>query len=76
VLHLYGNMLFLYVFGDNIEAVFGHVGYLVFYLAKGWRRLLPDCARKPSECWGLSVISSSSRQSDWDGDIIPQFKHV
>jgi membrane associated rhomboid family serine protease len=35
VLHLLGNMLFLYVFGDNIEAVFGHVGYLVFYLASG-----------------------------------------
>jgi membrane associated rhomboid family serine protease len=35
VLHLLGNMLFLYVFGDNIEAVFGHAGYLVFYLASG-----------------------------------------
>lgn len=35
LLHLIGNMLFLYVFGDNVEAVFGHVGYLVFYLAAG-----------------------------------------
>jgi len=35
LLHLLGNMLFLYVFGDNIEAVFGHAGYLVFYLAAG-----------------------------------------
>jgi membrane associated rhomboid family serine protease len=35
LLHLLGNMLFLYVFGDNVEAVFGHVSYLVFYLAAG-----------------------------------------
>jgi membrane associated rhomboid family serine protease len=34
-LHLLGNMLFLYVFGDNIEDVFGHVGYLVFYIISG-----------------------------------------
>jgi len=34
-LHLLGNMLFLYVFGDNIEDAFGHVGYLVFYIISG-----------------------------------------
>jgi len=34
-LHLLGNMLFLYVFGDNIEDVFGHVSYLVFYIVCG-----------------------------------------
>jgi len=35
LLHLLGNMLFLYVFGDNVEDVFGHIGYLVFYLFCG-----------------------------------------
>jgi len=34
-LHLIGNMIFLWVFGDNIEAVLGHAAYLVFYLAGG-----------------------------------------
>lgn len=34
-LHLGGNMLFLWVFGDNVEDVMGHVGYLTFYLATG-----------------------------------------
>lgn len=34
-MHLIGNMLFLWVFGDNIEAVLGHIGYLVFYLVGG-----------------------------------------
>jgi membrane associated rhomboid family serine protease len=33
--HIFGNMLFLWVFGDNVEDAFGHVGYLVFYLGTG-----------------------------------------
>lgn len=35
LLHLAGNMLFLYVFGDNVEDAFGHIGYLFFYLFCG-----------------------------------------
>ncbi len=31
--HLGGNMLFLWVFGDNVEDALGHVRYLIFYLA-------------------------------------------
>ena len=31
-LHLATNMLFLWVFGDNIEDVLGHAGFLIFYL--------------------------------------------
>ncbi|HJP70210.1 MAG TPA: rhomboid family intramembrane serine protease [Candidatus Limnocylindria bacterium] len=34
-LHLGGNMLFLWIFGDNVEHRIGHVLYLVFYLAVG-----------------------------------------
>ena len=33
--HILGNMMFLWVFGDNVEDAFGHLGYLVFYLATG-----------------------------------------
>jgi membrane associated rhomboid family serine protease len=33
--HIFGNMMFLWVFGDNVEDAFGHVGYLVFYLVTG-----------------------------------------
>lgn len=32
IFHLGGNMLFLWVFGDNIEDAMGHVKYLIFYL--------------------------------------------
>jgi membrane associated rhomboid family serine protease len=34
-LHLAGNMLFLWIFGDNVEDVFGHVHYLFFYVVCG-----------------------------------------
>ena len=35
VLHLLGNMLFLYIAGDNVEDRLGHLAYLVFYLLAG-----------------------------------------
>lgn len=33
--HLAGNMLFLWIFGDNVEDALGHGRYLVFYLGSG-----------------------------------------
>ena len=33
ILHLLSNMLFLWVFGDNVEDAMGHLKFLVFYLA-------------------------------------------
>ncbi len=35
-LHLLGNMLFLFVFGNNVEDRFGRLRYLLFYLACGY----------------------------------------
>jgi membrane associated rhomboid family serine protease len=34
-MHLFGNMLFLWIFGDNVEDDLGHVRYTSFYLATG-----------------------------------------
>ena len=34
-MHLFGNMLYLYIFGDNIEDSFGPIKYLAFYLFAG-----------------------------------------
>src|SRR6476620_2372800 len=34
-MHLLGNMLFLWIFGDNVEDRFGHAKFLVFYLLAG-----------------------------------------
>jgi membrane associated rhomboid family serine protease len=35
IMHLAGNMWFLWIFGDNIEDDMGHMKYLIFYLATG-----------------------------------------
>jgi len=35
VLHIFGNMLYLFIFGDNVEDAFGHVSFLFFYLVCG-----------------------------------------
>lgn len=34
-MHLAGNMLFLWIFGDNMEDEMGHIGFLVFYIVAG-----------------------------------------
>jgi membrane associated rhomboid family serine protease len=34
-MHLIGNMLFLYIFGDNLEDLMGHLGFAAFYLLGG-----------------------------------------
>ena len=36
IAHLIGNMLFLFVFGDNIEDKFGRIKYVLFYIAWGF----------------------------------------
>lgn len=39
-MHIFGNMLFLWVFGDNIENRLGHIRYGVFYLVCGFAAAL------------------------------------
>lgn len=34
-MHLFGNMLYLWIFGDNVEDNFGHLKFLIFYLLCG-----------------------------------------
>jgi membrane associated rhomboid family serine protease len=35
IMHIFGNMLFLFIFGDNVEDRVGHIRYLLFYLLCG-----------------------------------------
>ncbi|MGH6735906.1 MAG: rhomboid family intramembrane serine protease [Methyloceanibacter sp.] len=46
-LHLGFNMLFLWIFGDNVEDSMGHVRYLVFYLACGVAAALAQALVNP-----------------------------
>lgn len=46
-MHVIGNLWFLWIFGDNVEDRFGHVGYLIFYLASGVAASLAHLASSP-----------------------------
>ncbi len=43
-LHLGGNMLYLWIFGDNVEDNFGHLKFLIFYLICGVAATLAQLA--------------------------------
>ena len=42
--HILGNMLFLAIFGKNVEDAFGHLRYLAFYLAGGFVATMTQAA--------------------------------
>jgi membrane associated rhomboid family serine protease len=35
IMHIFGNMMFLFIFGDNLENLLGHVRYAAFYIVCG-----------------------------------------
>lgn len=47
LLHIVGNLWFLWIFGDNIEDYVGHFPYLIFYLLCGVVAALTDIAIDP-----------------------------
>ncbi len=57
LLHLGGNMLFLWIFGDNMEDTLGHLGFLLFYLACGAGSALAQFAFDPAS--GIPVLGAS-----------------
>src|SRR4029079_5364197 len=46
-MHLFGNMLFLWIFGDHVEDRFGRLQFLFFYLATGVAATLAQYAIAP-----------------------------
>ncbi|MEM1371770.1 MAG: rhomboid family intramembrane serine protease, partial [Pseudomonadota bacterium] len=57
VFHIVGNMLFLWVFGDNVEDAMGHGRFLLFYLACGVAAALLHTFMLPSS--GIPLIGAS-----------------
>ncbi len=47
-LHLISNMLYLWIFGDNVEDAMGHFKYLLFYLAGGFAASLAHILTNPA----------------------------
>lgn len=45
--HIFGNMLFLWIFGDNIENFIGHVRYAIFYLVCGFTAAFSQILMSP-----------------------------
>ena len=56
-LHFFGNMLYLWMFGDNVEDRLGHARYLLFYLFCGAVAALGQTASHPSST--LPMIGAS-----------------
>jgi len=59
--HLAGNLLFLWIFGDNIEDATGHLRFLVFYLVCGIAAGLTHAALSPGET--LPLVGASGAVS-------------
>jgi len=55
--HLAGNMLFLWVFGDNMEDAFGHIKFLLFYLICGAGAGLVQVLAAPAS--GVPIVGAS-----------------
>jgi len=60
-LHLAGNMIFLWVLGDNIEVALGHLRFFLFYLLCGVAGGLAQVASEPSSL--VPVIGASGAVS-------------
>src|SRR5918912_2142201 len=46
--HLLGNMLFLFIFGDNVEDAFGHLKFLGFYMVCGFAAAFAQIVLAPA----------------------------
>ena len=47
IAHIFGNMLFLWIFGDNLENLLGHVRYAIFYIVCGFAAALAQILMGP-----------------------------
>jgi len=47
IMHIFGNMLFLFIFGDNLENLLGHIRFAVFYLVCGIAAALAQVVMDP-----------------------------
>ncbi len=56
-LHIGGNMIFLWVFGDNVEDRLGHFGYVIFYLFAGAVATFTQMAIEPDSV--VPVVGAS-----------------
>lgn len=73
-IHIGGNMLYLWIFGDNIEDLAGHMPYLVFYLSTGAIGSLAHILSDPSS--PIPAVGASGAISGVLGAYILRFPHA
>jgi membrane associated rhomboid family serine protease len=71
--HLIGNMVFLLIFGDNIEDAMGHISYLLFYLLTGIAAALTQVLLDPGST--IPLVGASGAISGVMGAYIVLFPH-
>lgn len=74
ILHLAGNMLFLWVFGDNLEDQMGHRGFLAFYLACGLAAAFGQIGADPAS--GIPMVGASGAIAGVMGGYLLLFPHA
>jgi membrane associated rhomboid family serine protease len=72
-LHLVGNMLFLWVFGENVEDILGHGKYLVFYLLCGMAAALLQVVSDPLS--RVPMVGASGAIAGVMGAYLIKFPH-
>ena len=72
-MHLIGNMVFLWVFGDNIEATIGSFKYLLFYLGGGLAASLMHTIMNPLS--NMPCVGASGAIAACLGAYIIMFPH-
>ncbi|HEX7788094.1 MAG TPA: rhomboid family intramembrane serine protease, partial [Methylomirabilota bacterium] len=72
--HIGGNMLYLGIFGNNVEDTLGHVRYLLFYLASGVAAALAQVAMGPGS--DVPMVGASGAVSGVLGAYLLLFPHA
>jgi rhomboid family protein len=72
--HIIGNMLYLWIFGDNVEDRLGHARYLVFYLLCGWAATYTHILADPTST--LPSIGASGAIAGVLGAYITLYPHA
>jgi membrane associated rhomboid family serine protease len=72
-LHFLGNMVFLWIFGDNVEDRLGHFKYLLFYVAAGGLAAMAQTFADPSSL--LPMIGASGAIAGVMGSYFVVYPH-
>jgi membrane associated rhomboid family serine protease len=72
--HIAGNMLYLWIFGNNVEDTLGHARYVLFYLASGVVAALAQTAVGPAS--PVPMIGASGAVSGVLGAYLLLFPHA